>query len=61
MRANAIEAAEQCNLVLFPKCGTGTAGENSRHLGEGRLVYCDETTVDDSPCSLKSVGPRPPY
>ena len=46
MRANVIEAAEQCNLVLFRKfCEPGTLERDPRRLGEQtrRLVYCDET------------------
>jgi 16S rRNA (uracil1498-N3)-methyltransferase len=58
MRANVVEAAEQCNLVHVPEVLEPEKLEKVLATWEkGRsLVYCDETMVDHNPlASLKSV------
>ncbi len=58
MRANVVEAAEQCNLVHIPEVLEPEKLEKILATWEkGRsLVYCDETMVDQNPfVSLKSV------
>ena len=58
MRANVVEAAEQCNLVHVPEVLEPEKLEKVLATWEkGRsLVYCDETMVDHNPLeSLKSV------
>ena len=58
MRANVIEAAEQCNLVHVPEVLEPEKLEKILATWEkGRsLVYCDETMVDQNPLeSLRSV------
>ncbi|MDP1700959.1 MAG: 16S rRNA (uracil(1498)-N(3))-methyltransferase [Aestuariivirga sp.] len=58
MRANVVEAAEQCNLVHVPEVLEPEKLEKILVTWEkGRsLVYCDETKVDHNPLeSLKSV------
>jgi 16S rRNA (uracil1498-N3)-methyltransferase len=58
MRANVIEAAEQCNLVHVPEVLEPEKLEKVLASWEkGRsLVYCDETLVDRNPLqNLKSV------
>lgn len=60
MKANAIEAAEQCNLVFVPEvleplplAKVLTNWEPSR-----RLIYCDETAIIANPVeALKSIKP----
>jgi 16S rRNA (uracil1498-N3)-methyltransferase len=59
MRTNAIEAAEQCNLVFLPEiCEPAPLGEILADWPrERRLVYCDETApVADPIAALKSVA-----
>lgn len=58
MRANVVEAAEQCNLVHVPEVLEPEKLEKVlANWEKGRsLVYCDETMVDHNPLqSLKSV------
>jgi len=58
MRANVVEASEQCNLVYVPEVLEPEKLEKVLATWEkGRsLVYCDETMVDRNPLeSLKSV------
>jgi 16S rRNA (uracil1498-N3)-methyltransferase len=58
MRANVVEAAEQCNLVHVPEVLEPERLEKVLATWEkGRsLVYCDETMVDHNPLeSLKSL------
>jgi 16S rRNA (uracil1498-N3)-methyltransferase len=58
MRANVVEAAEQCNLVHVPEVLEPEKLEKVLATWEkGRsLVYCDETMIDRNPLvSLKSV------
>ena len=58
MRANVVEAAEQCNLVHVPEVLEPEKLEKILATWEkGRsLVYCDETMVDQNPLvSLKSL------
>jgi 16S rRNA (uracil1498-N3)-methyltransferase len=56
MRANAIEAAEQCNLVFLPEVLEPRPLEHVlRDWEPGRsLVYCDETFVGVGPLSALS-------
>lgn len=51
MRANAIEAAEQCNLVFVPEVLEPQPLERvlSSWPAGRTLVYCDETLTNDSP------------
>jgi 16S rRNA (uracil1498-N3)-methyltransferase len=59
MRANAIEAAEQCNLVFVPEiCAPVPLSEIlTIWPRERRLVYCDETApLADPIAALKSVA-----
>lgn len=58
MRANVVEAAEQCNLVHVPEVMDPEKLEKILATWEkGRsLVYCDETMVDHNPLeSLKTL------
>jgi 16S rRNA (uracil1498-N3)-methyltransferase len=58
MRANVVEASEQCNLVHVPEVLEPEKLEKVLVTWEkGRsLVYCDETKIDPNPLeSLKSV------
>lgn len=58
MRANVVEAAEQCNLVHVPEVLEPEKLEKVLATWEKArsLVYCDETMVDRNPLkSLKSV------
>ncbi len=61
MRANAIEAAEQCNLVFVPEVAEPQKLEKVLAGWEaGRaLIYCDETAEMASPLSALH-GLRPP-
>ncbi len=59
MRANVVEAAEQCNLVHVPEVLEPEKLEKVLATWEkGRsLVYCDETMVDHNPLeSLKALA-----
>ena len=61
MKANVIEAAEQCNLVFVPEV---TEPEKLPHLlrswDDGRaLIYCDETAVVANPVAALSVLKTP--
>lgn len=59
MRANVVEAAEQCNLVHVPEVLEPEKLEKILATWEkGRsLIYCDETMVDHNPLeSLKSMS-----
>lgn len=63
MRKNAIEAAEQCGILVLPEIASPVAF--SRYLGErepGRyLVFCDETAeVADPVAALGALPPRSP-
>ena len=55
MRANVVEAAEQCNLVHVPEVLEPEKLEKILAAWEkGRsLVYCDETMVDQNPLSRR--------
>ncbi len=58
MRANVVEAAEQCNLVHLPEVLEPEKLENVLAAWENArsLVYCDETMIDFNPLeSLKSL------
>ncbi len=56
MRANAIEAAEQCNLVFVPEVlEPAKLGHVLRDWDAGRrLIYCDETAVIANPVAALS-------
>jgi 16S rRNA (uracil1498-N3)-methyltransferase len=56
MRANAIEAAEQCNLVFVPDVlEPAKLGQVLRDWDPGRrLIYCDETAVMANPVAALS-------
>ena len=62
VRANAVEAAEQCNLLSVPEVRDMT-GLDSLLAGwdtERRLIYCDEVAEIASPLSaLKAIEPGP--
>jgi 16S rRNA (uracil1498-N3)-methyltransferase len=50
MRANAVEAAEQCNLVFVPEVLEPVKLAVALAAWDGRaLVYCDETAVNAGP------------
>jgi 16S rRNA (uracil1498-N3)-methyltransferase len=58
MRANVIEAAEQCNLVFVPEVLEPQKFEAAlRNWGQGRsLVFCDESaTISDPLQALKGL------
>ena len=61
MRANAIEAAEQCNLVFVPEVSEPQKLEKVlTSWDKGRaLIYCDETAQGENPLTALK-GMRPP-
>jgi len=62
MRANAIEAAEQCGVLSLPEIGEPVAF--SRLLAEWnparRLVFCDENAATGDPIAALASLPRSP-
>ncbi len=56
MRANAIEAAEQCNLVFVPEVAEPQSLQNTiaKWPKERALVYCDETALIADPLEALS-------
>ncbi|HUR43680.1 MAG TPA: 16S rRNA (uracil(1498)-N(3))-methyltransferase [Aestuariivirga sp.] len=61
MRANAVEAAEQCNLIFVPEVAEPEKLEKVLLAWDGdrSLIYCDETTEVASPL-MALRGLRPP-
>ena len=62
MRANAIEAAEQCGILSIPACGepTGFGRLLAGWDASRRLVFCDEREDAQSPIeTLRSMPPSP--
>jgi 16S rRNA (uracil1498-N3)-methyltransferase len=65
MRANAIEAAEQCGILSIPQIGEPLSFERMIAMREPErvLVFCDETAdVRDPIAALEAArqGPKPP-
>jgi 16S rRNA (uracil1498-N3)-methyltransferase len=59
MRANLVEAAEQCNLVHVPEVLEPEKLEKILATGKGRSLVCDETMVDHNPLESRK-SPRHP-
>ena len=60
MKANAVEAAEQCNLVFVPEVHEPTtlAKAMAAWDPQRRLIYCDETASVTNPVeALKGIAP----
>jgi 16S rRNA (uracil1498-N3)-methyltransferase len=62
MRANAIEAAEQCGILSLPDIGEPiTFGQLLAERGSGRLlVFCDEGAEVTDPIAVLAALPRAP-
>jgi 16S rRNA (uracil1498-N3)-methyltransferase len=68
MRANCIEAAEQCGILALPEiaepvelAGLLAARGAERHTAERYLIFCDEDAeLADSVAALAAVPPRSP-
>lgn len=61
MRANAIEAAEQCGVLAVPGCGETVKLERllSNWDAARRLIFCDEDASTDNPLpALRAVQER---
>jgi 16S rRNA (uracil1498-N3)-methyltransferase len=59
MRANAVEAAQQCGILALPDCAEPLAfAATLEHLDAGRLlIFCDEETeVKDPVAALRQAG-----
>ena len=62
LRANAIEAAEQCNLVYVPEVLEVMALDRLLQGWDGarRIIYCDEAApIADPVMALKRIAPGP--
>ncbi len=68
MRANAVEAAEQCGILTLPEIGTPAGFERvlADRSGDRLLVFCDEDAEVGDPvaalaaCRPATGQPRPP-
>jgi 16S rRNA (uracil1498-N3)-methyltransferase len=60
MRANAIEAAEQCGILSLPEIAAPVSliGALPAWPGERHLVFCDEATDVADPLAALAVVPR---
>ena len=62
MRANAIEAAEQCGILTIPNCCEPIKFDAalSRYLPHGPMIFCDEREDAQSPVETLSALPSGP-
>jgi 16S rRNA (uracil1498-N3)-methyltransferase len=61
MRANAIEAAEQCGVLAVPACHATIRLDTllSSWSAERRLIFCDEDAATNNPLpALQAIGER---
>jgi 16S rRNA (uracil1498-N3)-methyltransferase len=59
MRANAIEAAEQCGVLHMPTVGAAIGFEEATRDSDRLIVFCDETAdVTDPVAALMAAQPR---